>query len=122
MALLTLTRVFFPSHPSPCLSVPGIVARTMATCIPPSLGQGGCQELTCSKGLLLLRFWAPKKTQLSRKPSCFTWVLPKLEKSFLISSFILQGTREDDEEGWEKGSISWAPLHPTSSVGGSEEL
>lgn len=51
-------------------------------------GRGG--PCTSSKALLFFSPLAPKKTQLSRKPNFFTWLLPSSSKCAHILLFILK--------------------------------
>lgn len=52
---------------------------------------GGRGDLcTSSKGLLFFNPFAPKKTQLSLKPSLLTWLLPSSVKCARTLSFILK--------------------------------
>lgn len=74
-------------------------------------GRGGPH--TSSKGLLLFRPFAPKKTQLSRKPSLLTWLLPSSTNCVRTLSFILKEGKK--VLVWCQVAVSSCPLSAAGS-------
>lgn len=74
---------------------------------------GSAGPCTSSKGLLLFSPFAPKKTQLSRKPSLFTWLLPSPTKCARTLSFILKEGKKVSV--WFQMAVPSCPLSAAGS-------